>query len=1082
MRKIAIVMALLLCSKFSIFAQIKGKVMDSKDGSPLAGASVKIKGTTKGTTSNADGTFSIDADKQVSLEITGAGFTPQTLKASPGQSIEIKLQANTTNMSEVIVTALGITRSKNTLPFSAQKVSGADVSQARNSNLVSNLSGKISGLEIRQGNSLGASTNVVLRGAKSLTGTNQALFVIDGVPFDNSNTNSTDQTTGRGGFDYGSASADINPDDVESITVLKGASATALYGSRGFNGVILVTTKKGRKGYNVTINSGITHNSILKNTFPTYQKKYGQGYGFYYGSNGDSNFNDDDVNGDGIPDKVSPLTEDASYGAPFDPALSVYQWSSFDPSSPNFGKALPWVAGANDPTAFFDKPVSFNNSVFLEAGGDKGTFALGFTRNNEKGVLPNSQLNKNLLNFSSTYKLSEKLTAGAAANYSDISGIGRYGTGYDGGNALNPMTNFRQWWALNNDVKELKTAYFRNSQNITWNPASTSDVTKPIFWDNPYFSRYENYESDNRKRVFGNVSLNYTPISWLNILGRISIDNYDEFQEERKAVTSVGVPYYRRFNRRYNEINYDLLANGTWDLTKDLNFKALIGTNIREQKITSVDAVTNGGLVIPRLYVLSNSINTPLAPVEAELNKRSEGGFGGVTFTYKNTYILDATYRRDRSSSLPKGNNTYGYYSVAGGFVFSELVKPTWLNYGKLRGSYAEVGSDATFYQINDTYVHDIDGNSGSEVASYDGNSLFSVAGTKKNEKLKPERTKSLEVGLEMSFLKSRLGFDLTYYNAKTNDQILPVTVSTATGYTRKVVNSGTIQNKGIELSLYGSPIRTSTFSWDINLNWTRNRNKVVDLYTDQSGTPIDNIILGTFQGGLSVNATLNEPYGTIHGTDFIYTNGQKTVGTNGRYLKSETNNITIGNVNPDWIGGVTNKFSYKGISLSFLVDIKHGGDLFSTDLYYGLATGLYPETAGNNDLGNPLRNLLSDGGGIIRDGVTADGKPNIKRVAASNYGAYGYRYSPDKAFIYDASYIKLREASISYMLPKKLFSKGVIKGVDLSLIGRNLWIIDKKLPYADPEEGFSSGNLQGIQTGAYPTTRSIAFNIRVKL
>ena len=1057
---------------------IRGKISDSKDGSPISGATVKIKGLDKGVITSSDGTFSINtANKQEKLEISGVSFVTKSITALIGKEIDIALEQSTQNLNEVIVTALGITRSKNTLPYAATTIKGGDVNQTRNGNMVSNLSGKVAGLDIKQTNTMGGSTNVLLRGFKSLNGNNQALFVIDGVPFDNSTNNSSDQKTGRGGYDYGSAAADINPDDVESISVLKGAAASALYGSRGFNGVILINTKKGRKGFSVTINSGVTHNSILKNTFPTYQKKYGEGYGFYYGPDENANFNEADVNGDGVIDLISPLTEDASYGGPFDPKKLVYQWSSFDPSSPNFHKPLPFVAAANDPYTFFEKPLSYNNSVFLEAGNDKGTYALGFTRNNEKGVLPNSSLDKNLLNFSATYKLNDQFTAGASANYSDVSGLGRYGTGYDGGNALNLMTTFREWWAVSTDIKQQKEAYFRNRQNVTWNPADRNNITTPIFWDNAYFSRYENYETDNRKRLFGNVSLNYKPLKWLNILGRVSTDTYDELQEERKAVTSVGVPFYRRVNRRYNEINYDLLGTANFELSANLNLKALAGSNIREQKTSSVDAITNGGMGLPRLYVLSNSINTPLPPVEFEGTKRIEGYFAGATFTYKNTYILDGTIRRDRSSTLPNGKNVYYYPSVSAGFVFSELVKPNWLNYGKLRVNYAEVGGDAPLYSTKDTYIHDIDGNSGSEVSIFNGNPLFAVSNTKNNLQLQPERTKSLEAGIEMTFFKSRFGFDITAYTAKTVDQIIPLTVSTATGYGFKYVNSGVIQNRGIEISLNGSPVKTSAFSWDINLNWTRNRNKVLELYNG-----VDNIVLASFQGSITTNASLNHSYGDIHGTDFIYTNGQKTIGANGRYLKTPTNNVTIGNINPDWTGGVTNKFTYKNISFSFLIDVKKGGNVFSTDMYYGLATGIYPETAGNNDLGNPLRNKTSAGGGIIREGVTEDGKANTIRASASNYGAYGYRFSPDKPFVYDAGYVKLREASLGYSLPNRMFTHGFIKGIDLSLVGRNLWVIHKNLPYADPEEGFSAGNLQGVQTGAYPTTRAIGFNVKIKL
>lgn len=1048
---------------------ITGKVTDDT-GQPVEGASVQIKGSNIGTAAGPDGAFRISAQTGDVLSISAVNFAPTQITVGTQTEINVALTRSAAVMEEVVVTALGIRRTRNQVPYAAQQVTGEDVNRTRNNNFVSNLSGKVAGLEVRQTNTMGGSTNVLLRGSKSLTGNNQALFVIDGVPFDNANNNTTDQVTGRGGYDYGNAAADINPDDIESITVLKGAAASALYGSRGSNGVILVTTKKGKKGLGVTINSGVTTNSILRNTFPKYQKQYGGGYGSY--------FDEEDIDGDGTPDKIAPTYDDASWGTAFDPNLLVYQWDSFDPSSPNFGKPRPWVAAQNDPSYFFEKPVSLNNSIFLEAGNEKGNMALGYTRNNEKGILPNSTLDKDLLNFSASYNILENLTAGAAINYSKINGKGRFGTGYDGANALNLMTNFRQWWQVNVDLKELKDAYFRTRKNVTWNPHyGPSGELQPEFWDNPYFTRYESYESDTRDRYFGNVYVNYKPVTWLNILGRISLDNYNEFEQERKAVTSVGVPFYRRFNQSYSEVNYDLLINGDWNLN-DINLKALIGSNTRVQRRSNIDAITNGGLSFPGLYTIANSVNTPAPPLEFQGTRRVEGAFAGGTFSYKNTYTLDATIRRDRSSTLPKENNVYYYPSVSAGFVFSELVKSTWLSYGKLRANYAEVGGDAPLYTVTDFYVSDLDPNSGQEVTSFNGNALFSASGTKNNPDLKPERTKSFEAGIEASFFKSRLGFDFTYYSAQTVDQILPLTVSTASGYTRKYVNSGTIQNKGIELTVYGTPIKTSNFSWDINVNFTRNRNKVTKLFGD-----INNIVLGSFQGSITINASLNEPYGTIHGTDYVYTNGQKTVDETGNYLITPTNNITIGNVNPDWIGGVSNRFTYKGISLSALIDVRQGGSVFQTDMYYALAGGLYEETAVNNDLGNPIRNSLEDGGGIIREGVTADGKANTVRTSIEDYGSFdSYISAPDKRFVYDASYVKLREVALTYSFPKKIFDNNkFLKGIDLALIGRNLAILHKNLPYADPEDSFSSGNLQGIQIGTYPAVRSYGFNVKLK-
>ena len=538
--------------------------------------------------------------------------------------------------------------------------------------------------------------------------------------------------------------------------------------------------------------------------------------------------------------------------------------------------------------------------------------------------------------------------------------------------------------------------------------------------------------------------------------------------EERIAVGSTDIPEYSRFDRTYNETNYDLIANFDKDITDDINLKALAGINLRRNSIKSSFAITSGGLNVPGLYTIANSKGTIPAPVETDQPKAVDGYFGGVTLGYRDFITLDATLRRDRSSTLPVGDNAYNYYAISGSWLFSHhMVNVPWISSGKLRLNYATVGNDAPWGSLKDVY---------DQPNPFGGSVLFSLPNTKNNSALVPERTNSREIGLEMSFFRNRLGFDVSYYHTNTINQIIPVAVSTTTGYSSKFVNAGDIENKGIELSMFGTPVRTQDFSWNINLNWTRNRNKVLELYGESQ-----NLQLGAFQGGVSVNASLGQPYGTIQGRTWNMVNGEKLVGTNGRYSLTSTTTNIIGNVNPDWIGGIYNTFKYKDISLGFLIDVRQGGDLFSLDMYYGGATGVLEESAGLNDLGNPSRNTIADGGGVIMPGVTEDGKPNTKRVE-NTFGTFGYAYNPAAAFVYDASYVKLREMVLTYSLPGSIYA-GVkaIKGIDLSLIGRNLWIIHKNLPYSDPEENLSSGNIQGYQSGAYPTTRSLGFNVRLK-
>ncbi len=1082
MRKILALFSVLLLGIGLVSAQtrtITGKVTDN-NGVPVEGASIQIKGTTQGTAAGADGQYTLSSVKPGDVIVFSAVNFGTTEVTVQNQSvIHATLTRSAGEIDEVVVTALGIRRQRSSLSYATQQVSGAELTEARNPNAGAALSGKVSGVEIRQGNGIGGSTNIVIRGTKSLTSSNQALFVIDGVPVDNSNTNSSNQTTGRGGYDYGNAAADINPDDIESMNVLKGAAASALYGSRAANGVIMITTKKGRKGLGVTVNSGVFFGSIDKSTFAKYQNEYGAGYatsgygapapngGFWYF----------DVNGDGVNDLVVPTTEDASYGQKFDPSLMVYHWDAFDKSSPFYKTPRPWVAAAHTPVDFYENSVSTNNNIMFDGGNDKGTFKLGYTRSDEKGILPNSSVLKNLVDFSGSYNITDRLTATASINYSRIDGKGRYGTGYDDWNV---NQNFRQWYETNMDVLEQKDAYFRTRQNITWNwadPSTPAGLT-PIYTDNPYWTRYENYETDSRNRYFGYASLNFKATDWLSFLGRVSMDTYSEIQEERSAIGSVGGGSYSRYNRSFSEYNYDLMANVDKDLTDDLNLKGVLGTNLRRTTVSSIYAATNGGLVVPKLYSLANSLNAPSAPTENYQPLEVDGYYAGLTFGYRDFINLEGTFRRDISSTLPETSNKYNYFSVSGSWLFSKNVNAPWLSYGKLRANYAEVGNSAAWGSINDIY---------SNVDPFGSAILFTLPAQKNNNNLKPERTFSKEVGLELAFLQNRLGLDVSYYITNTRDQLIPVSISQATGYSSKYMNAGDVQNKGVEISVNATPVKTRDFTWDMRINWTKNNNKVIALYGESKNLP-----LGTFQGGISLNAQLDQPYGNIFGKTWVIDSatGQKVVGSNGRYMITSTTTNVIGNINPDWIGGFWNSFRYKGISLAFLIDVRHGGDVFSLDNYYGMATGIYPETAGLNDLGNPSRdpvqvdangNYLPTSGGVIMPGVTADGKENTKRVE-NIYGTYGYSYNPAAAFVYDASYVKLREVSLTYSLPSAWLSRtNVIKGIDVSVIGRNLWIISKNMKYSDPEENLSAGNIQGYQSGAYPTMRNIGVNLRVK-
>jgi len=561
MKKI-LLMSFFVSTLFTAWAQertVTGKVTSSTDGSGVPGVSIVLKGTASGTVSDAAGSYSLSVPSAGgTLVFSFVGLVTQEVEVGTRSVVDVKMADDVRQLSEVVVTAQNIERNKNELPYSTQSVAGAQITQARSANFVTALSGRVAGLDVKSTNAMGGSTNVVIRGYKSITGNNQALFVIDGIPVSNANINPAGQSSGTGGPDYGNASSDINPDNIASINVLKGAAASALYGSRASNGVIMITTKKGRKNsFDIAINSGVTVSNVNKNTYAKYQNEYGQGY---QPLNTDAAGNElttpygyaaPAANGAAFADQAirsSRFDDDGSYGPIFD-GKPVYQWGSLDPTSPTYGQATPWVAAKHTPVDFFETAVSSNQSVMITGGGDKNTFKLGYTRSDEKGILPNSSLTKNLVSFGASFDITPKLTATASVNFSNIAGVGRYGTGY---NSRNPNEGFRQWWNVGADMMELKEAYFRNKQNISWNPGSAVVFTpyaRPIFHDNPYWSRYENYSNDSRNHIYGTTSMTYKVADWFDITGRVGYDGTTDLQEERYAVGSTTTAAYSRYNK-----------------------------------------------------------------------------------------------------------------------------------------------------------------------------------------------------------------------------------------------------------------------------------------------------------------------------------------------------------------------------------------------------------------------------------------------------------------------------------------------------------------------------------------------------
>jgi len=1106
------VLLFVLSVNFAVAQSVSGIVSDAASGEPLPGVAVSQKGTNNATLTDFDGKFSLIAEKGATLVFSSMGMETQEVVAS-SDFLQVSMEAAASQLDEVVVTALGISREKKSLGYATQEVDGAEVTKVKDANFMNSLSGKVAGVSIKSSGTLGGSANVVIRGYKSLTGNNQALFVVDGIPISNSTGNSGNVASGRGGYDFGNAAMDINPEDIANISVLKGAAATALYGSRAANGVILITTKSGKsnggkKSLGVTVSSGITVGRVNESTFVRHQKSYGPGYGRFYGPSyittapGDSTFTDGraqayDANGDGVTDIVLPMGEDASWGVEVDPNLDVYDWESIFPELPTYGQSKKHVAGENGAMSFWEQSVTRNNSFAIDGGSENTTFRLSATSFDQKGIVPGSNIGRDNVSFSGRFKASDKLTVSAKANYIQQQGKGRYGTGYD---SRNPNQSFRQWYNVLTDMSAQKDAYMNYGRgNYSWNAYGygAAAPTKPHYFDNFYFSALENFATDQRDRIVGNIMAEYQINEWLKLTGRMTADTYSELREERIAVGSVDVSSYSRNNRLFTERNNDLFLN--WNKyfgdNGDLSFAGMLGYNQRRTSFQSIYAATNGGLVVPGVYALSNSVAAPAAPSETAYQIGVDGFYGQASFGYKNFFYVDLTARQDVSSTLPVGNNTYFYPSATLSFIFSEFIDSDVLEFGKVRFNWANVGSDAPAQALVDAYGIG---------TPFNGVTLASAPSTQRNAGLLPENTVSTEAGVEMKFFKNRAGLDISAYQSSTFNQILPAQVSTATGTYYKYVNAGQIDNKGLELSAYVTPVKTKDFQWDVNVNWSRNRNTVVELFGDS-----ESLLLASVQGGVQMTARVGEAYGTLEGTTFVrdgatgaplvYDWSSSRGGA--RYWRGDVG--VIGNIQADWRGGINNAFSYKNITASALIDMQMGGNFFSLDTWYGYGTGVYDFSAGTNAEGNPIRSNVEDGGGLSWDEVAhlgiegvmqwdgatvdADGNPvgteNSTKMWMNDYGnALGWALGgPNELHIYDASFVKLREVALTYAVPTASLGDLPVAGVDISLIGRNLAILYKNTPYSDPEAGLSAGNVQGYQSCAYPSLREVGFNVRVK-
>ncbi len=1064
-----LILLTVLVTQFSVAQKtpITGKVTDD-GGTPLPGVNIIVKGSNSGAQTDFDGVYSLQVSEGSTLLFTYLGFADQEVTVGAQKTINVQLEPTASQLEEIVVTALGVNRDQKSLTYSAPKVSASDLTAAQNDNAVSALSGKVAGLQINSpSGNLGGSQRILIRGANSITGENQPLFIVDGIPMDNSNFNTKDAQRGSGGVDFGSSINDINPNDIESVTVLKGPAA-ALYGSRASNGVILIKTKSGKNStkLGISVNSSLAFSEVA--ILPDLQDQYGGGSIISDAAGGRDGFNTTII--DGNEYRVVGYAVDESWGPKFDPNIQVLHWDAFDRESfpQDYLRTRPWVAPDKDVEDFFTTGVSSINTVNISSATEKGNYLFSLGNQNTTGIIPNTEINKYNAKVSLTQMLSDELTISSIINYSQTKGK-RPVIGYTD----NSVTQkFFQWGQRQLDYGRLRNYKNEDGTQRTWNRIGYNNPI-PNYSDNPYWTIYENAPTDNRKRVFGNFSINYNIFEGVNIKGSVYGDTYRFKNTERAAIGSQAQSFYLERNYDFKEFNYELITTYQKQLSESFKMNAMVGFNKRDNENKYVKNETTGGLSLPGIFNIATGIGQLDKKATTTL-KKTNSVFGSLNLSYANQLFLDFTARNDWSSSLPNDNNSYFYPSASLAWVFSDTFfsnnPSTFFNYGKLRLAWAQVGNDTTPYNVINTL---------SINNSFGGVGRVTVPNERLNPDLKNETTTTWEIGTELNFFQRRANLDVTYYNNETTDQIIPIDLSFGTGYGSKWVNSGKMINKGIEVSLNLTPVKTDNFEWDITLNFAKNTNELAKLPEG-----LNSILLANAPFRAQLAAYVGQTYGVIVGTDFVYdANGNKVITDSGAYMATD-DLVPLGSVLPDYTAGLQNSLKYKNFDLGILISRSKGGSYFSTTYQWGMFTGMLEETVANN--------IREDG--IILDGVTGDvafnddgtytvtnTAPNTTRVSAQTYGGnhYGGNGTPDAQNVFDASYFKIQELTIGYNIPKNLFD--FIDNARVSVFGRNLytWGLDYK--GIDPETvSGGSGNIQGLEGGLQPSVRSYGMSLQL--
>lgn len=1054
-------MTLLLGGVFACLAasaQVKtvtGRVTNADDGEPLVGVSVTIPGTTVGVNTDGNGRFTLSRIPATAKEVRFSFIGTETQTLPIKSVMNVAMKSTDKVLDAAVVTALGIKRSEKSLGYSATSVKADEITETRNADIMSGLQGKVAGLSVSSASSdPGASTSVIIRGFSSLSRSNQPLYVIDGVPMDNSFTQSGDEL--NHGYDFGNGVSAINPDDVAEMSILKGAAATALYGSRAANGVIMIQTKSGKKrdkGLGITYNGGIQFENVAR--LVQMQNQFGQGYG-----------------GDAVNN------ENGSWGPRLDGLERV--WGEvYD----NSQRVKSYKAIKNNVRDFFDTGVMFNNSVSFDGATDKSDYFVSLSNINNNGVYPTRAdvYNKYTFSANGSYRVNNKLTFSSSLNYA-----------YQKSNYVSTGQRLNPIFALYNVPRDISITDQSNLSNPFNDPGY---YYTPYNATNPYYILKNYLDKNERDKLYGKFQADYNIFDFLKFTYRVGLDF--TVIKSRNGIPNMsalfeGTPnWYNNSDigsqtgwvytqdERIRDVNQDFMLNFSKPINEDFNIDAVAGFNTYERKIT-IASQNQTGLDIPTWFNTTNSGNTPTID-DAQYHKRMLGLYGQVEGSWKDQVYLTITGRNDWSSTLPKDNRSYFYPGVTASWIFSEILPESTkdiISFGKVRAAWGKTGSDATWYSTNTVYTQ-ASATTGFGYMSFplSGTNAFTLSNAMGNNKLKPEMTSEWELGLNMAFFHNRLSFDFAYYNRSTKNQTIPMTLDPGTGYTSRYVNLGKISNKGIELLISGTPIKTRDWQWDLTWNITHNKSKVVSLPSDVG----NELLIYGFSGGTSLYAIKGKALGQYKAT-VLERDPEGHVVVNARTGLPVTSDQQIcGDMNNKYTMGFGTTLRWKDISLTANLEVRHGGKMYTRTKGTTYFTGVAKQTAYNDRnpfiVPNSVNKITADDGTVSY----------VENTTAMDYtyiqSYWADQLDMDGSDLVSRSFVKLRDVAITWNLPKKWINKTFLTAASISFFGRNLlmWTPDSNT-FVDPETTSFSGDLEAMfgEYGVNPSTRTYGFNIKI--